>query len=168
MSKVDDRTPQGPERIRNVQERRHDPYKLRGKLQEPTVCPQCDAIYRKGRWTWDEEPNGETHSQLCQACRRINDRYPAGELTIQGSFVAAHKQDILNLSKNIEEAERAEHPLNRIMDIEDLGDDLRITTTDIHLPRRIAEALNNAWNGELDMHYDEDGYFIRLAWRRDD
>jgi len=36
------------------------------------------------------------------------------------------------------------------------------------LPRRIAEALNSAWNGKLDMHYDEEGYFIRLAWRRDD
>ena len=79
-----------------------------------------------------------------------------------------HKQEILNLAKNIEEAEKAEHPLNRIMDIEELDDGLRITTTDIHLPRRIAEALNSAWNGELDMHYDEEGYFIRLAWRRDD
>lgn len=168
MSKVDDRTPQGPARIRNVQERRHDTYKLRGKLQEPTVCPQCGANYRKGRWTWDQAPDGETNSQLCQACQRIDDRYPAGELAIQGTFVAAHKQEILNLAKNIEEAEKAEHPLNRIMDIEELDDGLRITTTDIHLPRRIGEALNNAWNGELDMHYDEEGYFIRLAWRRDD
>ncbi len=167
MSKIDDRTPRDPVRIRNVQERRHDPYKLRGKLQEPTVCPQCGASYRNGRWTWDEAPSGDVNSQLCQACRRINDRYPAGELNIQGKFVGAHKQDILNLAKNIEEAERAAHPLNRLMDIEDLDDGVRITTTDIHLPRRIAEALDDAWNGELDMHYDEDGYFIRL-WRRDD
>ena len=127
MSKVDDRTPQDPVRIRNVQERRHDPYKLRGKLQEPTVCPQCGASYRNGRWTWDEAPKGEVNSQLCQACQRINDRYPAGELAIQGSFVAAHKQEILNLAKNIEEAEQTEHPLNRIMDIEDLDDGLRVT-----------------------------------------
>ena len=168
MSKVDDRTPQNPIRIRNVQERRHDPYKLRGKLREPTVCPQCGASYQNGHWTWEKAPTGQTNSQLCQACQRIKDRYPAGELAIQGNFIAAHKQEILNLAKNIEEAEKAAHPLNRLMDIEDLDDGLRITTTDIHLPRRIAEALNDAWNGELDMHYDEEGYFIRLAWRRDD
>ncbi len=168
MSKIDNRTPQGPIRTRNVQERRHDPYKLRGKLKEPTVCPQCGASYRNGRWTWDEITSDEADSQLCQACQRINDRYPAGELAIQGGFVASHKQEILNLARNIEEAEKNEHPLNRIMDIEDIDDGLRVTTTDIHLPRRIGEALNSAWNGVLDMHYDEEGYFIRLVWRRDD
>lgn len=168
MSKIDDRTPGDPIRIRNVQERRHDPYKLRGKLKEPTVCPQCGASYRNGRWTWDEIPNDEADSQLCQACQRINDRYPAGELAIQGRFVAAHRQEILNLAKNTEEAEQAQHPLNRIMDIEDIDDGLRVTTTDIHLPRRIGEALDSAWKGALDMHYDEEGYFIRLVWRRDD
>jgi len=36
------------------------------------------------------------------------------------------------------------------------------------LPRRIGEALSSAWKGVLDMHYDEEGYFIRLTWRRDD
>ncbi|NIW24769.1 MAG: ATPase [Gammaproteobacteria bacterium] len=154
-------------RSRNVQERRHDPYKLRGKLKEPTVCPQCGASYRNGRWTWDEAPSGEAKRQLCQACQRINDRYPAGELAIGGRFVAEHRDEILNLAKNIEEAERAAHPLNRIMSIDDVDDGLLITTTDIHLPRRIAEALDNAWNGELDMHYDEEGYFVRLNWRRD-
>lgn len=168
MSKVDDRSPRGHTRIRNVQERRHDPYELRGKLREPTVCPQCGASYRKGRWTWEASPDSGADSQLCQACLRINDRCPAGELTIRGAFVTAHEEEILNLAKNIEKLENADHPSNRIIDVEKLDDGIRITTTDIHLPRRIAEALDSAWNGELDMHYDEEGYFIRLAWRRDD
>ena len=168
MSKVDDRTPRGGTNIRNVQEHRHDPYKLRGKLPEPTVCPECGASYHKGRWTWEKAPAAEHNSQLCQACQRINDKYPAGELLIQGAFLGAHKQEILNLAKNTEQKEKGQHPLNRIMAIEELEDGVRITTTDIHLPRRIAEALESAWDGELDMHYDEEGYFIRLSWRRDD
>ena len=132
------------------------------------MCPQCGASYRKGRWTWEDAPDSAADSQLCQACLRINDRCPAGELTIQGAFVAAHEREILNLAKNVEKVENADHPSNRIIDVEKLDDGFRITTTDIHLPRRIAEALDSAWNGELDMHYDEEGYFIRLAWRRED
>ena len=82
MSKNEVRTPAGRPQIRNLRERRHDTYKLRGKLPEPTVCPQCSASYHKGHWTWEKPLEGEAHSQLCQACKRINDRYPAGELTI--------------------------------------------------------------------------------------
>jgi hypothetical protein len=39
-----------------------------------------------------------------------------------------------------------------------------ISTTDIHLPRRIGEALKRAFHGELDMHFDEAGYFVRVDW----
>ena len=28
----------------------HDPYKTRLKLPDPTLCPQCGAVYSKGRW----------------------------------------------------------------------------------------------------------------------
>ena len=40
-------------------------------------------------------------------------------------------------------------------------------TTDIHLPRRIGEALHHAHRGELDFHYDKEAYAIRVSWRRD-
>jgi len=43
-----------------------------------------------------------------------------------------------------------------------------VTTTDIHLPRRIGEALVSAYDGALDLTYDEDGYFLRANWHRDD
>lgn len=168
MSKTPDRGPTGQAQIRNLKERRHDTYKLRGKLAEPTVCPQCGATYHKGRWTWDKTDAEAPHTQLCQACQRIGDRYPAGELSITGSFVAAHEQEIRNLAGNAEALEKTEHPLNRIMAIEPIDGGLRILTTDIHLPRRIGESLQSAWDGELDMHYDDEGYFIRLRWHRDD
>jgi len=167
MSKLEDRAPRQQRQIRNLRERTHDTYKLPGKLPEPTVCPQCGASYRKGRWTWKALPAGAVHEQLCQACQRINDRYPAGEVSILGAFVAAHKEEIINLAQNTEQKEKSEHPLNRIMNIEQIDDGIRITTTDTHLPRRIAEAIDSAWNGDLDMHYDKEGCFIRLSWRRD-
>ena len=45
------------------QERVQDTYKTKGKLPEPTVCPQCGAVYHKGRWQWLPEPE-KPHEQL--------------------------------------------------------------------------------------------------------
>lgn len=156
-------------RDRLVRERVHDPYKTRLKVKDPTVCPQCGAVYRGARWTWDKLlPDEQAGKELCQACHRINDKYPAGELTLAGSFLEAHRDEILNLVRNTEKVENEEHPLHRIMDIEKKDDHTLITTTDIHLPRRIGQALFNAWEGDFDFHYDEEGYFIRVNWKRDD
>ena len=33
--------------------------------------------------------------------------------------------------------------------------------------RRIGQALHNAYEGEFDFHYDEEGYFIRVNWTRE-
>jgi len=144
-----------------------DPYKRTGKLSEPTVCPQCSAVYRRGRWQWIERPEG-AEELLCQACHRINDRYPAGLVTLTGPTVAAHRQDILGLVRHQEDAERREHPLNRIMNIEDEAPDrLLVSTTDIHLPRRIGEAMARAYHGKVSENFDKGGYFIRVEWRHD-
>lgn len=155
-----------PRRDRLIRERVHDPYKMRRKLPEPTVCPQCQAVYRDGRWEWGDRP-ADAHEELCQACHRINDKYPAGELTLKGDFLRRHRLEVEHLARNEERLENGEHPLNRIMAIEDRGEDLLITTTDIHLPRRIGDALHRAYEGELDYHYDEESHFIRVSWRRE-
>ena len=151
---------------RLIRERVHDPYKTRRKLPESTLCPQCGAVYSKGRWQWAERPE-QPHETLCQACHRINDDYPAGTLSLSGSFLGEHRTEILGLARNQEELEKGEHPLNRIMGIADDGGNIVITTTDIHLPRRIGEALFDAYEGELDFHYEEEAYTIRVTWHRD-
>lgn len=158
--------PTPPRGDRLLRERVHDPYKTRRKLPEPTVCPQCGAHFHGGRWTWDEAPAG-AHEEVCQACHRTNDRYPAGVLTLAGGFLAKHRDEILNLARNTEETEKAEHPLHRIMAVEETPEATEITTTDIHLPRRIGEALHRAFEGTLDFHYEEEAYLIRVNWTRD-
>ena len=47
------------------------------------------------------------------------------------------------------------------------SDAIVITTTDIHLPHRIAEAIRDAYKGELEIRYDKEGYFARVEWRRE-
>ena len=159
-------SPRTPRRDRLIRERVHDPYKARLKLSEPAACPQCKAVYQQGRWCWDAPPAGASEV-LCQACHRIKDSYPAGELTLRGGFLKDHKTEILHLARNEEKLENGEHPLNRIMDVEDRGEVVVITTTDIHLPRRIGEAIHRAYEGDLDFHYEEESYSIRVRWDRE-
>jgi NMD protein affecting ribosome stability and mRNA decay len=141
-----------------------DPYQSQQKLQEPTACQQCGAVYHHGRWQWGQEPAG-AQQDLCPACRRINDRLPAGSVTLHGEWARQHKDEFLGLARNEEVAEKGEHPLNRIIGVEETADGLVISTTDIHLPRRIGEALRRAFDGELDMHFDDAAYFVRVDWR---
>jgi hypothetical protein len=152
---------------RLIHEHVHDPYQSPSKLPEPTVCPICRAMYQDGRWRWmTSQPDG-AHRHICQACRRIRDQYPAGIITLSGGFVAGHRNDLLSLIRNNESLEKQDHPLNRIMRIDQRSDSIVITTTDIHLPHRIAEALRDAYKGELEIRYDKEGYFARVEWRRE-
>lgn len=147
-----------------LQEYEHDAYKLKGKLQDPTVCPQCNAVFHEGRWQWQRVPT-EAHRETCPACHRIQDHYPAGFLTLQGEFFATHGEEIMNLVHNVEKHERTEHPLKRIMAVEDKKDGgILITTTDLHLARGIGEALHHAYQGELKFHYNKEENLLRVSW----
>ena len=73
---------------------------------------------------------------------------------------------MLHLARNEETHAKAEHPLKRIMKIEDEDDGLLITTTDIHLARGIGEALHHAYQGELAYHYNEQENRLRVVWAR--
>ncbi len=147
----------------------HDPYKPRKKPGEPCACPQCGAINMGGRWRWAlaKEKLDRLEKDLCPACHRINDKYPAGELILSGGFLAGHKQEIIKLARNTEELELKEHPLQRIMSVDDADGEVIIKTTDIHLPRRIGHAIFDAYKGSLDTHYDKAAYFLRMTWSRE-
>jgi NMD protein affecting ribosome stability and mRNA decay len=151
-----------------LREKVHDPYRAGEKLREATRCPQCGVRYKNGRWAWPKMQTFALKSQHCPACRRINDRYPAGELVLSGEFPDAYRAEVLSRARNVEASERSEHPLHRIMSIEKRGEGTVITTTDIHLPHRIGHALQDAWGGQLKTHYDREGYFTRVQWERNE
>ena len=105
--------------------------------------------------------------ELCPACRRINDNFPAGVVTLRGDSAREHKEEMIHLARHQEEAEKNEHPLNRIISIEEDAHGVVINTTDIHLPRRIGEAVHRAFHGEIEDIFEKDGYFVRVNWTRE-
>jgi len=150
---------------RLLQELEHDPYHSKLKISEPTVCPDCSAVYSHGRWSWGETPPG-AHSHRCPACQRVHDRVPAAFLTLRGEFFAAHREEIMGLIHNYEEREKREHPLKRIMGIEELETGTVITFTDAHLARGIGKAIHDAYEGEIDYQYTKEEIMLRVVWER--
>jgi NMD protein affecting ribosome stability and mRNA decay len=146
-------------------ERVHDTYQLRGKLHEPTVCKECGAVFHQGRWQWLARPSG-AHEIACPACQRIRDHFPAGYVVIGGAYFAAHRDELLKLLRHHADKEKAEHPLARIIAIEDTADGVLVTTTDIHLARDLGAALHHAHQGELEFHYNEGENLLRVHWQR--
>ena len=142
-----------------------DPYRRTAKPVEPTVCPNCQAIFEGGRWQWGEVPE-EANEDLCPACRRIQDEFPAGYVTIKGEFLKEHRDEIVALINAQEKREKAEHPLQRIMSIDDIRDGLQVTTTDSHLARGIGQALHDAYKGDLKLRYSRDENLLRATWKR--
>lgn len=148
---------------RLLQEQVHDAYKAKGKIHEPSVCLQCGAVFHQGRWQWIKA-SADAHAVTCPACHRIQDHFPAGFITLKGSFFKQHRDEIMNLVHNEEKREKSEHPLKRIIDVKESGENALVTTTDIHLARSIGDALHHAYQGKLEYHYNEEQNLLRVEW----
>lgn len=150
---------------RKIHEVVHDPYKERYKPQEPSVCPDCGVVFEQGRWQWKPMPAG-AQEHLCPACHRVKDEYPAGYVSLEGDFLQEHRDELLHLVRNEETRAKEEHALERIIDIRQDGDKTLVTTTDLHLARRIGDALHHAYQGKLELKYSPDEYLVRVYWSR--
>ncbi|HTO07340.1 MAG TPA: BCAM0308 family protein [Myxococcota bacterium] len=159
------------ERAERPQPSRHEPERGKtdrpaGKLAEPQVCSTCKAIYHEGRWVWPKVANPTGRPTLCPACQRIRDELPGGEVRISGDFAREHKDEILARVRHVEEREKAEHPLQRLMAIREVAHETLITTTDSHLAHAIGTALHDAFKGELSAPWAEKNETLRVRWSR--
>jgi NMD protein affecting ribosome stability and mRNA decay len=142
-----------------------DAYKPGRKPAGPARCRGCGAVYRRGRWTW--QPAGEgVRSALCPACKRARDGMPAGYVRIEGDYQREHRDEVMRRVRRCEAAEKAAHPLQRIIELRPEGEGLLVTTTDSHLARRIGEALAKSYKGSVEYRYAAEDNLLRVTWRR--
>ena len=150
---------------RLIKEKRKDTYKATNTMHEPAYCTECGATYINGRWTW-KELDEEKHQTICPACKRTVDKYPAGYIEIKGNFFSRHANEISNLIRNTEKLEKTERPLERIMSRHFNRNKAVLTTTGIHIARRIGEALFRSYQGEFNFQYADGDKSIRVFWER--
>jgi hypothetical protein len=161
----DKRAASGARHEQRFGETHEDAYRADEKLPDPTRCPKCGASYRRGKWTWAKAP-AQSHSHKCAACRRIEDDFPGGYVALEGEFLAAHRAEVLNLVKAREARTKLEHPLQRIIGVKPTAAGVMVTTTDAHLARGIARAVQAAFKGELDLSYSKSDNLLRATWTR--
>lgn len=154
-------------RDRQIEEVRHDPYRERAKPTEPAVCPACGLVFHAGRWQRLAHHPVGAHDHTCPACLRTQEDYPAGFVTLLGSYPIEHREALLTLARQEETIENAEHPLQRIMAIRAEDGHTVLSTTDPHLAQRIGNAIAHAFGGHLEIDYPEDEYMVRVTWSRD-
>jgi NMD protein affecting ribosome stability and mRNA decay len=160
-----------------------DPYQPAGSLEDGTICADCGAVHRGGRWTLDEElrrklekqrareqalqAHPTNHSTLCPGCRKAHDHSPGGVVTLRGDYLSQHRDDILNLIRNEEKKAVGINPTERIIQIDDRGDHLVIETTNEKLAQRLGRAIHRACHGEIQYKWSEDNKLARIEWERD-
>lgn len=129
------------------------------------VCSHCGAVYREERWTWEAKPHDSCET-LCPACLRVRDRLPAAILTVRGDCLTEHKKEILKLIRDKVKKINKQHPLKRMMDMEDDETEAVFAFTDEQLTREIGNALHKTYDGVLDFQYSSDDRLLRVIWQR--
>ena len=165
-----------PASRKNV-DRETDPYIPRKSASDVGICPKCRAIYRNKRWVID----GKEFAALtrkgagtgiawrrCPACRKIEDGFPSGLVTLSGGYLRDHREDILNLIRNEEKRAMGFNPLERIIRMEDKGEGLEIATTDEKLAQRIGREVRKACQGTVEYKWSEDSKLLRVNWAREE
>ena len=141
-----------------------DPYAIAGKLPGNAACSRCGAVYREGRWQW-QTPGDNPEPVLCMACRRIQDGIPAGYLSIDDVRTEEQRDEMVRLIRHHETRARLEHPMQRVMAIEQTPERVVVTTTDVHLARDLAKAVQAAFGERMRLAYSKGEQLLR-AYRR--
>ena len=96
----------------------------------------------------------------------MEDGNPAGIVTLQGAYLVAHENEILDAIKHVEAKSRLKNPLGRIMEISQEKDTVTIATTEDKLAQKLGREIYKAHKGELHYRWSHDQELVRVNWTR--
>jgi len=160
-----------------------DPYSMKQAPKGLLECPECHAQYYRKRWSFPEtfssptrKPTGAgpkkptkeilvPQSYLCPACRKLQDGYAEGFLTIYWPNWGAHKAEVLGLVHNEEHQAARNNPLERVMTIRTRPDGADIETTTEHFAQRLGKHLDRAFKGSITYRWSHKDKCGRVTWQ---
>lgn len=154
---------QKKDRPRGVQSRHPRPYVHPAKVAGALVCKDCGVVQHGGRWSWGAPPPARLRKGRCPACQRIQDGIPAGTIRLHPAFLE-HRKEVLQLARNVERSEKAEHPLERLMKVDESDGGLVIATTGIHIAHQIAHTLARRFHRKARIRYADDESVVHVDW----
>ncbi|MCS6897461.1 MAG: BCAM0308 family protein [Nitrospira sp.] len=150
---------------------KQDPYAMLKAPKGPVICRSCHAIYADKRWYLDRIEAGQlltsrsTRTLLCPACQKIRDDYPEGIVTLKWADLQKHEVEIRNLIANVEERALSVNPLERVMKITRVGEDLEVQTTSDRLAQRLGRELVKAYKGRATTRWAHQDVLARVTWQ---
>ena len=99
---------------------------------------------------------GDVARRRCPACRKIADGFIGGVVTLRGSFVREHREEIRNLVRNEEKRAMAFNPLARIIILKEDESGFEVSTTAEKLAQRIGREVHKACSGTVEYKWSED------------
>lgn len=134
------------------------------KAAHALVCSECKLVHHAGRWYRGAPPVTEVENSLCPACKRIRDGEPAGTIHVPEQFLE-RREELIAILRNAETAESEEHPLERLMQLEDdPGGGMLVTTTGKHLARAIANKLERRFHKAARLRYGDAEGTVSVDW----
>lgn len=135
------------------------------------LCPKCQAIFDGDKWGYDMEVYDQWKKKgakqvLCPGCERIERRRVDGIVSLQGDFLKEHKDEAMNLIKNVAEKKQKKNVAARIFRIEESSHGICVKTTDRSLAERIGKEFEKAFSGSLDISWLKSEDFVRVNWQR--
>ena len=149
-----------------------DPFKPEEALKEPSLCMTCKTVYQQQRWSLDQEEyrklenDPKTNWITCPACQKIAAGYPEGIVTLSGSYLWKHEEEIQQILKNEEHKALEKNPFERVIRKIRDDDKLVIETTDKKLAEHLGRVLHKAHRGKLDISWAGDPDLCRVSWER--
>lgn len=150
-----------------------DPYLLKIAPGDRAVCKKCGAVYHNKRWSLGKKTAvlpaaAKKISVVCTACQKIKDKFAEGYVTLHGTFLKAHKDEIISLVRNKEDRAMHFNPLDRIIEIKARKSLIEITTTTEKLAQRIGQMLKKAFDGEVEYKWSAGVKLARIVWTREE
>lgn len=139
------------------------------------ICSVCGAIYSNDRWMKKRARASRAHfvtgeplrETVCPSCKQVAERIVGGYLTIDGSFVNEHRNEMHDLIKNEVRRAQEDNPLSKLISRADTNGSIRIETTTEHLAQRLGRALEKAFHGEVTYDFSHENKVARVHWHRD-
>jgi NMD protein affecting ribosome stability and mRNA decay len=149
-----------------------DPYRLE-EGEEAAVCQVCRALYQGKRWVSDEKlfkrlaGTPKLKEVVCPACRKIEDGYPEGILTLSGEFLTQHRDEIVKLLEKEASRVSKRSIQDRVIQMKEEGKGkLVVETTTEKLAQHLGRAVYRAYKGDLNFRWAEMNKFVRVYWSR--
>lgn len=149
-----------------------DPFMPQERLKEPSLCTSCKTVYRQQHWTLDPaayrrlETDPNTNWINCPACQKVAAGYPQGILTLSGSYLWKHEEEIQQILKNEEHKALAKNPFERVIRSLREEDKLVIETTEKKLAEHLGRVLHKSHQGKLNLYWTSDPDTCRVKWER--